>query len=341
MGKEERFTLAVVALLMTGVVLLPGLAAPEDALAGRPSPEPSNAPPVANAGPDRTVYMGAVVTFDAYLSSDDLNITGYEWTLEDGGRVTLVGAVATHRFRSPGIYAVTLTVRDGDGNVGTDTLIVTVRTVTLVRVTHSLGFRIGFPEGWAVVRGSDFGGLADFAAFESGIGTQPSVVVSSSAFLGPITDAKLLDVAQSQIDEYRQSGAPVAVTRPPKIVATVNARAAMFEIQFVGLDERQTGAVAGGASHSRLWTIIGTSDESLFDTHAAFFEAVIQSFELLPVGSGTAGLALVVDLSAATIAVVAVLEGLRRLRPRRREGQASRGATKTSSPGSEGPRQGP
>ena len=83
-------------------------------------------PPVANAGPDRTVNQGTTVTFDGTGSSDGDGIASYTWTFTDGGSVSLTGPNPTHRFDHAGTYTVTLTVTDPSGNSNTDTVRITV-----------------------------------------------------------------------------------------------------------------------------------------------------------------------------------------------------------------------
>jgi hypothetical protein len=87
-------------------------------------------PPVANAGPDLTVDEDVAVTFDGFASTDNMGIASYTWTFIDGSAQTLSGAAPTYVFATPGIYVVTLTVRDSDGNIAVDTVTVTVRDVT-------------------------------------------------------------------------------------------------------------------------------------------------------------------------------------------------------------------
>ncbi|MEW5747210.1 MAG: PKD domain-containing protein [Candidatus Thermoplasmatota archaeon] len=82
--------------------------------------------PSADCGSDRTVSCGDEVTLDGSASSDNVGIASYQWDLVDGEAVTLTGAEAAHTFELPGTYAVTLTVYDGAGNSGTDTMTVTV-----------------------------------------------------------------------------------------------------------------------------------------------------------------------------------------------------------------------
>jgi len=55
----------------------------------------------------------------------------------DGSTQTLSGVTASYVFATPGTYVVTLTVRDADGNAGTDSLTVTVRDVTAPAISVS------------------------------------------------------------------------------------------------------------------------------------------------------------------------------------------------------------
>ena len=103
-----------------------------------------NAPPVANAGLDRTVGFGAPVTLDGSGSSDTTGTLTYAWMRSvapdrgDAGNVTLIGAnTATPTFTpvplDPGApdvtYGFTLTVTDSDG----------VTAVAMVTITVTAG----------------------------------------------------------------------------------------------------------------------------------------------------------------------------------------------------------
>ena len=82
-----------------------------------------NHPPVALAGPDRTVCPGEPVTFDASGSGDiDGKIAAWRWEFEDG--VVLEGPVVDRTFDKAGTVGVRLMVTDDSGatacSAGTD-----------------------------------------------------------------------------------------------------------------------------------------------------------------------------------------------------------------------------
>ena len=91
-------------------------------------PVAANAPPQAEAGPDRVVRAGETVVFDAGASRDpDGGVLAHSWDFGDGR--TAVGRRVRHVFETPGRHVVTLGVRDtGDpAATGVDRLTVTVR----------------------------------------------------------------------------------------------------------------------------------------------------------------------------------------------------------------------
>jgi uncharacterized protein YegL len=90
-------------------------------------------PPVADAGPDKSVAEGSSVTLDGSGSHDtDGVITSYAWSGAEAGVGTLSdtsSAVATYAGLDDGADAVTLTVTDDNGLVDDDSATVTVRNV--------------------------------------------------------------------------------------------------------------------------------------------------------------------------------------------------------------------
>jgi PKD repeat protein len=87
-------------------------------------------PPIADAGSDQLISAGEAIIFDGSNSSDNVDITTYIWTFYDETWHTLTGVQATHNFRNPGEYHVTLNVTDVAGLWATDSLIVTIQDIT-------------------------------------------------------------------------------------------------------------------------------------------------------------------------------------------------------------------
>jgi cyanophycinase len=95
-------------------------------------------PPVADAGPDQTVSVGQVVTFDGSGSySKKGTIVSYEWAFGDGG--TAAGMIVTYTYSSAGTYIAALTVRDSLGGTGTDTATITVTSGGNIAPTADAG----------------------------------------------------------------------------------------------------------------------------------------------------------------------------------------------------------
>lgn len=82
--------------------------------------------PQVEAGPDQVVSEGDVVFFSGEIQAPD-SPTGYVivWSFGDGGTATGV-LTPTHTYLDSGVYTVTLTVTNDKGEVGSDTLLVTV-----------------------------------------------------------------------------------------------------------------------------------------------------------------------------------------------------------------------
>ncbi|UCE92160.1 MAG: ABC transporter permease subunit [Methanobacteriota archaeon] len=82
--------------------------------------------PKADAGGNRTAFVGAIVSFDGSDSTDDFGIVNYTWTVEDDGVHTLYGAVVNYTFWTAGNFTVSLNVTDDDGHWDTDVINVAV-----------------------------------------------------------------------------------------------------------------------------------------------------------------------------------------------------------------------
>jgi len=84
-------------------------------------------PPVARAGIDQNATMGVPVHLNGSASTDNVGITNYTWTLvHNNTDVLLYGMTQTFTFWTVGDYSVTLMIRDAAGNLGIDTMVVTV-----------------------------------------------------------------------------------------------------------------------------------------------------------------------------------------------------------------------
>ncbi|MBN1678049.1 MAG: PKD domain-containing protein [Candidatus Thermoplasmatota archaeon] len=88
---------------------------------------PVSAPPDADAGLDQDVPLGALVVFDGSGSSDDLGVVNYTWTFTYDGREEVLYGVGPHfAFELPGVYEVTLTVCDDEGQSDSDTMVISI-----------------------------------------------------------------------------------------------------------------------------------------------------------------------------------------------------------------------
>lgn len=82
--------------------------------------------PAADAGVNRTVYVGAIVVFDGSGSTDDVGIVNYTWTFDDSGAQVLYGVSVNYTFWTPGTFNMTLNVTDSDDHWDTDAVTLVV-----------------------------------------------------------------------------------------------------------------------------------------------------------------------------------------------------------------------
>ncbi len=104
-------------------------------------------PPEADAGEDKTVFVGETFTLDGSRSSDNSQIVSYVWTIEDE---EYNGEEIDHEFSSNGTYDVTLTVEDEAGNTDSDTVHITVQ-----REDEKDSDGDGMPDVWEKRNGLD------------------------------------------------------------------------------------------------------------------------------------------------------------------------------------------
>lgn len=130
-------------------------------------------PPVAEAGPDRTVNLGSNVVLDGTGSTDNHVIASISWLFDpDGHNLIFQSSYATFTINKLGIYQAQLFVVDHAGNAATDWVTIIVKDLTPpLAVTSgdarvSLGERVTFDGSsstdnvgvvqwrWTVIKGS-------------------------------------------------------------------------------------------------------------------------------------------------------------------------------------------
>ena len=82
--------------------------------------------PVAMAGPDREIYPGDKVVFNASGSMDNVGIINFTWSFGYNGSKLFYTSVFEFVFDLAGTYTITLNVTDAGGNWALDTAVVTV-----------------------------------------------------------------------------------------------------------------------------------------------------------------------------------------------------------------------
>ena len=112
---------------------------------------PPNLPPVAHAGPDRTLTDSGgdgteIVTLNGSASSDpDGAIVAYEW--RDGSTV-VASSAAPSVWLPVGIHTLTLRVTDDDGAFATDSVVVTISPIATAHVGDLDGSSGGTKSSW-------------------------------------------------------------------------------------------------------------------------------------------------------------------------------------------------
>ena len=86
--------------------------------------------PIADAGPDQTVNQGTIVIFNGSASYYNDEISNWTWTFRDGNQYLFHGMRPNYRFNVPGVYVVTLNVRDPSGLLNADMMKITVLDIT-------------------------------------------------------------------------------------------------------------------------------------------------------------------------------------------------------------------
>ena len=85
-----------------------------------------NDDPVVDAGANQSEIVGLSVDFNGTLTTDNVGIVNYTWTIDDGGVIHLSGPLANHTFTTVGNHTVTLTATDGAGNSASANIVVEI-----------------------------------------------------------------------------------------------------------------------------------------------------------------------------------------------------------------------
>jgi hypothetical protein len=145
-----------------------------------------NAPPVANAGPDQSVLVNAVVTLDGRDSSDanPADQLTYSWNLNkpDGTSQTLTGVRPTFTAAVTGVYTAALTVSDGLALSATDQVRIQVSPVNappVAVITGSTSVTVG---GLVSVSGlSSTDGNGDVLTYKWSLLSKPMLASGATA----------------------------------------------------------------------------------------------------------------------------------------------------------------
>jgi VCBS repeat-containing protein len=97
----------------------------------------NNVAPVVEAGPDKTVDQGTAVSFSGSFTDPGADFHAIEWDFGDGSPHVTGTLTPTHTYAQKGIYTVTLTVIDDDGDSGSDILTVVVDEESACKITFN------------------------------------------------------------------------------------------------------------------------------------------------------------------------------------------------------------
>ena len=199
-----------------------------------------NIPPVANAGPDRTITLPTnTATLSGSGTDADGTIASYAWIKISGPAQGSLGnanaATATATGLVVGVYQYQLTVTDNNGAIGRDTIQVTVNPAPNVPPTANAGndITITLPVNTATLSGSGTdpdGSIASYAWLKisgPGAGT-----ISNPAAQSPVLNGLTEGVYQYQLTVTDNSGA----TGRDTVKVTVNSPANIPPVANAGLD---------------------------------------------------------------------------------------------------------
>lgn len=293
-----------------------------------------NTPPVAafSVTPSQPV-VDESVEFNGDASSDaedDDGILEVRWDWEDDGiwdtgwdRIKRVSTT----FPAPRNYTVRMEVMDSGGLRNSTVRLVPVDTSSaspsLLLVTHPDGlFRLGIPQPWFLNWEEEFEiGTAHLVARgPTRFGIVTNIVVTSEAGSVQETEGFLLEEAQAAIEEVQMTE-DIETLVDPYILETGVSRAVVFIIHYLDAPLTQLLAAVASPSLGRLWVVVGTSHDSVFEEYRPVFLEVVVSFEPLsapaPLPTGNPYLPIAAGIGAgAAVGVTVWLLRTRRKRAR-------------------------
>lgn len=194
--------------------------------------------PIANAGSDQAVTEGDTVFLSGTGSNPEGGAVTYAWTVLDADGTGLTNANISNRLTANASFTaptpagsaaeivLRLTVTDGNGNTGTDDVVITVSRATLLEFTGSGGLDLGGSATVLYNRGNDVtgdgglrvGGSADvlrtLSAVVAGDGGLRASGTVPPLFITPtfVTGSGGLRVGGQAVYRYRAASVPAAVT---------------------------------------------------------------------------------------------------------------------------------
>jgi PKD repeat protein/thiol-disulfide isomerase/thioredoxin len=142
--------------------------------------------PTADAGLDQEVEEDTVVMLNGSASWDALKAANYLWSFVDGTLQTLNGPNHEYTFTNPGVYTITLTIRDAFGTEATDSLQVTVLDVTqpIARIASDPAVTQGATLEFSAASSTDNGEIVQYA-WDFGDDAQGTGITTNHVFANP------------------------------------------------------------------------------------------------------------------------------------------------------------
>ncbi|MEU4390713.1 VWA domain-containing protein [Kribbella sp. NPDC023855] len=212
-------------------------------------------PPVAVAGPDKTVAEGSSVPLDGSGSHDpDGIVTNYAWSGADAGVGTLSNpssAVATYNGLDDGADAVTLTVTDDNGLTDDDSTTVTVQNVAPVLTLSTCPI-------------------------------QPNAVNTDVSFAGTFTDAGTLDTHSMSVNWGDGSTTPVPAVSSPVGATHQYTAAGIYDIAVTVTDDD------GGSDTESCGFVVVYDPDGGFVTGGGWIDSPAGAYPADPTATGRA-----------------------------------------------------